>query len=157
MKKIPLTQNQFAIVDNEDFEWLSRWKWIAAKNHYGGFAAIRKESITDKTIFMHRVIMNTPKGMDTDHKNHNTLDNKRENLRIATRAQSNQNTRKQKGCSSRYKGVYWYKDRKKWRALIRLDGKIHHLGYFISEKEAALVFQEAANKYHGEFAYKQAI
>lgn len=155
MKKIKLTQNQFALVDNEDYEELSKYKWCASKLHYGGFIAIRGVWVNGKTIniSMHRQIMNVPKGLDIDHKNHETLDNRRCNLRKATSSQNHMNSRKRKGCSSRFKGVSWHKLTRKWRAYICLNGKICHLGLFINEIDAAKAYDKKAKELFGEFAY----
>lgn len=79
-KRIKLTQGKYALVDVKDFEWLSQWKWFYANTNIG--YAIRKYE--DRNLYMHRVIMNTPKGMDTDHINGNGLDNRRSNLRVVT-------------------------------------------------------------------------
>jgi len=144
MKRIPLTQGKFSIVDDDDFEWLSKHKWT-----FNGYCAYRK--VDDKNVYMHREIMKTPKGMDTDHKNHNRLDNKKENLRIATRSQNSWNKKKMDDNTSGYKGIS--KKKKKWRARICVDGNHIYLGYYATKIEAALAYDNAARKYHGEFAY----
>jgi len=157
MKKIPLTQGKFALVDDEDFEWLNQWKWYyskVGKDGIGGYA-MRKFRVNgkQKTIRMHRLINNTPDGMDTDHDNGNKLDNRRKNLRDATTSQNQINRKKGRGnYSSRFKGVFWHKVTKKWHAQITLNGKRIHLGLFVSELAAAAAYDEAAIKFHGEFA-----
>lgn len=87
-----------------------------------------------------------------DHINGNGLDNRRVNLRLATSLQNQGNSRKRRNASSYYKGVSWYKPLKKWRAQIKVDKHVIHLGYFVSEEEAAIVYQEAAIAHFGEFA-----
>jgi hypothetical protein len=97
--------------------------------------------------------MNTPEGMFVDHINHNGLDNRKANLRFATRAENNRNVRcLKKNKSSRYRGVYHDKKYKKWRAHISVNNKKRHLGYFKDEKEAARAYDNAARKYYKEFA-----
>ncbi len=147
MKEIPLTQGKFALVDDEDYEMLMQWKWQYAT----GYATRR---VWPKVrLLMHRVIMNAQPGEQIDHKNLNRLDNQRSNLRFATYAQNMYNRRKNNSTySSRYKGVSWYSRDKKWRSQIQFAGKLHCIGKFQSELEAALAYDEAARKHHGEFA-----
>lgn len=154
MKKIPLTQRQYALVDDKDFEWLSRWGWYAHKTSGGGFRAGRSISVKGKRrmLYLHRVIMNAPAGFDVDHINHNQLDNRRCNLRVATHAQNLWNSKKRKGCSSKYKGVYWAKRDNRWSAAIESEGKRYFLGNYKDEIDAAKAYDKAATKYFGEHA-----
>lgn len=154
-KSIALSQGKFAIIDDRDFEWLNQWKWYC---HHG--YAVRNNSRRygkSKQIWMHRLILNPPIHMDSDHINNDRLDNRRCNLRVCTRTQNNANCRKRDNGSSKYKGVGWYKRYRKWHARIRINGTRKHLGYFDDEREAALVYNEAARKYFGEFARLNAI
>ncbi len=98
------------------------------------------------TIYMHRVIMDAPSGMEIDHKNLNGLDNQKHNLRVATRAQNSRNAAKIRGrkCTSQFKGVSWKKRDSKWRASITVGGKARHLGTFDSEEQAAIAYNLAA-------------
>jgi hypothetical protein len=161
VKKIKLTQGKYALVDNEDFEWLNQWKWCAHKNHNrwyverGGWKKKEKKTIA---ILMHREILKL-KPNDTregDHKNGNGLDNQRHNLRICTHA-DNQHNQIVKKHSSKFKGVYlkgiYLKNRtKKWGAQIRLNHNTIHLGYFYKEVKAAKVYDKVATELFGEFA-----
>ncbi len=98
--------------------------------------------------------MNPPKGMVVDHINCDGLDNRRANLRLATRQQNKCNTRPSStGATSKYKGVFWGKDRKKWRSRVTFKGKMVDLGSFDSEIEAAKARDAVAKKYHGQFAW----
>ena len=153
---IPLTQGKFAIVDDEDFELLNRWKWFARKSEKTFYAtrnATAKDCVGRRTIRMHRVVLGLePKDKRiSDHRNHNGLDNRRENLRIATRLQNQQNRKSQKGISI-YKGVHWDNINKKWRSQIQQNYKRFHLGEFETEIEAAKSYDVAARKLFGEFA-----
>ncbi|MGD2093821.1 MAG: HNH endonuclease [Phycisphaerales bacterium] len=148
-RRIPLTRGQFAIVDAEDYPALSQYKWYANGND-GNYYAVREEN--GKNITMHRVITGAPDHLLVDHIDHNGLNNRRSNLRLATKAQNNRNTRVIPNKSSRYKGVYWNKANKKWAAKIKCNKKTYRLGYFNDEMEAGKAYDKAAKKYHKEFA-----
>jgi hypothetical protein len=145
-----LTQGKFAIVDVEDYEWLSQYKWCAVKNRDVYYAHRWGDG---RIALMHREIMGAPEGVPCDHKDHNGLDNRKSNLRLCTSAQNQYNKRPKKGCASRYKGVVWRKDEKKWRARISFKGKRIHLGDFDNQIEAAIAYDRKAEQIFGEFAY----
>ena len=152
VKRIPLTRGEFALVDDADYEWLSERKWWyrdCGANAYAG-SQTRKNNVI-RYLYMHREIMQPPRGMDVDHKNGNGLDNRRCNLRVCTRAQNLHNGQPLGG-SSRHKGVSWSKYAKKWQAYIDVHGKRKHLGYFINEQDAARAYNEEALQNFGEFA-----
>jgi hypothetical protein len=144
---IPLNNGRFAIVDSADYEKLTRYNWsVRTSSEY----AMRIEK--GKNIYMHNEIIHPQSGLVVDHKNHNGLNNTRENLRIATKSQNCCNQKKRLGSSSKYKGVYLNKCLGKWGAVIRFQRKYTFLGYFTNEIDAAKAYDEAAKKYHGEFA-----
>jgi len=155
MVKIPLSQGQFALVDDEDFEWLNQWKWSAGKRR-NTFYAFRSVSIKGEQfhIYMHRLITEAPKGKETDHANGNGLDNRRRNLRVCTVRQNQYNQAKRKNSLSQYKGVSLNKrvKVKKWVAGITKNGKNIHLGYFKDEIDAAKAYDRKAKELCGEFA-----
>jgi len=103
-------------------------------------------------IRMHRLILKAQKGQQVDHINGNGLDNRKDNLRFCTSSQNYQNSRKRKNCSSKYKGVWWHKQSKKWQTGIVLNYKNYHLGYFTNEIEAAKAYDLTAAEFFGEFA-----
>lgn len=148
MKQIPLTQNKFALVDDKDFEWLNQWKW-----HYiqVGYAA-RREYPSRKYIYMHRFITNAKKGDEIDHVNYYTLDNRRENLRIADRSKNMANTKLRSTNKTGCKGLFWDKERNKWQVKITFRYKNIHLGRFDNKNDAIQAYNQAALKYFGEFA-----
>lgn len=149
---IPLTQGLYALVDGEDYERLSRYKWYAAKSR-NTYYARRSENTKGRTIDMHQEILIIPKGMQTDHRNHYGLDNRKQNLRICTNAQNQHNKLPQSGGSSQYKGVNWEKVVQKWHSCIWNKNKNINLGYFNSEMKAAKAYDKKARELFGEFAY----
>jgi hypothetical protein len=154
MKKIKLTQGKFALVDDEDFEYLNQFKWSVYKD-YNTFYVTRQIKLPNgkhRSIKMHREIMKTPKGKLTDHADGNGLNNQKYNLRICTAQENNRNLRHRKIKSSKYKGVY-LGNKKYWRAHIGVNSKQVYLGCFSSENEAALAYNEKAKELFGEFAY----
>lgn len=151
MKMIPLTQGKSAIVDDDIYDYLMQWKWHAFLNNNKNYYAIRGNR-REGRVPMHRVVAKTPAGMITDHINRNTLDNRRENLRICTRAENARNTDVYKNNKSGFRGVYWKTREKKYIAQIKVNGEIIRVGRFDSPEEAARAYDEAAVRYFGEFA-----
>lgn len=149
MKEIQLTQGKVALVDDEDFDYLNQWKWHFSK----GYAARHKPRTEGHAlIFMHCVIMQSPRDKDTDHINGDRLDNRRKNLRICTRAQNIQNRGATIKNACGYKGVCFDKSRNKWSAEINTNKKRIHLGRFDTPEDAARAYDAAARRLHGEFA-----
>ena len=143
MKQIPLGKSgKFALVDDADFDWLSQLKWRDSCNGYASSGV--------KSIKMHRLIMQTPKGMHTDHIDGNGLNNQRSNLRICTQSQNGMNRGAQINSTSGNKGVF--KRGKRWKSQIKVGKKIKYLGYFASKTEAAIAYNKAALEHFGEFA-----
>lgn len=121
MKKIKLTQGKYAIVDDADFDNLNKVKWF-----FDGNYAARK---SPKKVYMHRLINNTPKDMETDHINRNKLDNRRSNLRSVNRAINSQNNSARSDNKSGVPGVFWRKDKQKWSVYINRFGVRKYLGH----------------------------
>jgi len=153
---IPLTKGQFAKVDAADYEWLMQWKWQAAwSRKTQSYYAQRTIHIggKSKTVIMTRVIMSAEGDIDIDHRNHDTLDNRRTNLRFSTAAQNACNRKRQANNTSGCKGVTWVPSHGKWRVRVRFKNIRTHIGYFNEFEEATLAYTEAARRIQGEFMY----
>jgi len=157
---IPLSQGFYALVDGDDYERSSKWKWCAQKG-YNTFYAVRqpsKQRGKRRLIMMHREVLGLSKGIYTDHRNGCGLDNRKVNLRSATLQQNQFNRQSYKG-TSRYKGVYWRKGQTykvkqyfgKWRAKIKHNGRFIWLGDYDNETEAAKAYDREAIELFGEF------
>jgi len=118
------------------------------------FYAVRLSSLRSEkpSVLMHRQLLNAPDGMLVDHKNGDTLDNRRSNLRLATRQQNNCNSSMQRRNTSGFKGVSWSTSSKKWKAQIQVNGKNKYLGVFETREKAHEVYASAAHELHGDFA-----
>jgi len=152
IRLIPLNKGQAAIVDTEDYQKLAKFKWWLTKSHRSkcGYA---RAKINGRSVRMHRYLTNCPKGLVVDHIDGNGLNNTKAKLRICTYSQNACNTPGRSNKTSKYKGVCKANENKKFRAYIGINQKIIHIGYFKNEIEAAKAYDEAAKKYHGEFAY----
>jgi len=170
MKYIELTRGKRAVVDDCDFEYLSRWKW-----HYGNGYAVRHTRRIhgkQKTVIMHRELSGAKLGEVTHHRDRDRLNDTRANLYIyrsigehtayhhtGRKASVEERRRRSKahqgikyGGISIYFGISWHKARKKWRARIKRDGKEFHLGLFENEGEAAEAYNRKAQELFGDFA-----
>lgn len=155
MKKIKLSNGQNSLVDDEDFETLSKFKWSTQSKGYVcrvKHVKLGRKSYASKMILMHREILNPDAGLQVDHINGDKLDNRRENLRICSNSQNHMNIKKYKNKSSIFKGVYYDKSRDRWAADIKLNKKKIRLGRHDSEIAAALAYNSAARELFGEFA-----
>jgi hypothetical protein len=152
MKTIPLTQGKFAVVDDEDFEWLSALgKWCAWSPYKDKrtFYATRGRG---KGGTMGRQILGAEPG-EVDYKDRSGLNNTRANLRISSHAGNGQNRGKTIKNTSGWKGVTWDRARKRWKAMITANNQIFNLGRFDSALAAAKAYNSAAQALHGEFAW----
>lgn len=143
MKYIELTKGKQAIVDDEDFEYLSQWKWLFDSNYARRSVGSKGKQ---KCIYMHKLLINCPQNRKGDHINGNKLDNRKFNLRIATVSENGMNRKVNKNNKSGLKGVSFFGGR--WRAYIQK----RFLGYFPTKEKAAIAYNKAAQEYFGEFA-----
>lgn len=159
-KCIPLTQEQNALVDDADYEELSRYRWRASWDpSYRVFVAVRSLSTAEAVklgkrrgnLYMHRQIMGNPKGKVVNHKNHDTLDNRRDNLEVCTNKQNCRYRRVDgKNNKSGYKGVF--RNNSRFVASITINCKNKYLGSYHTAEEAAKVYDSAAKKFFGSYS-----
>lgn len=160
-RRIPMVNSKrYAIVDPADFYQLSQYPWwLSKRKTFHRIIRLSSENNSYRIVAMHRQIMQnlnpTPCTLNpdlvVDHINHNSLDNRRANLRLVTVAQNNMNRRPWKG-ASKYKGVTFHRRQKRFIARVTINGKRLHLGSFINEIDAAKAYDEAAKKYYGKYA-----
>lgn len=152
---VPLTKGFEAVIDVDDVPLVSMFNWHArvkpGASSYAAFRIVRPDGVR-ADILMHRLIAQTPDHLDTDHRDGNGLNNRRSNLRNATKSQNMHNARQRVDNSSGYKGVCWHKKKSKWVARIRLNGRQHHLGYFSTPQDAHEAYRQASDRMHGEFS-----
>jgi hypothetical protein len=150
-REIPLTQGEVTLVSAADYEFLSQWKWYAGRAGRTWYAQ-REQSKT--CLKMHRVILGSAVGIEVDHINHDGLDNRRENIRIATSQENVHNQRCRVDSTTGFKGVALNKVRgKPFRAHINAPGRSRHIGLYNTAVDAARAYNLEAIKYFGEFAY----
>lgn len=151
MKEIKLhgkfSFRKFAFVDDEDFEEVNKYRWIAQRGGNNWYASAR---INKKSVLMHRFIINPPANMCIDHINHNSLDNTKSNLRICSHAENMRNRQKHKNTSSSFIGVH-STHKNKWMAKIEYMGKVYKLGVFDTEEDAAIARDKKAIEFDDKF------
>jgi len=147
---VMLGHGKYCLIDKDDIHLLGKYRW-----HYNlrGYAArwARKDG-RQKLVYLHRLVINAPDGKFCDHINHDTLDNRKCNLRLCNKSQNACNSRKRKNTISKFRGVCWDKSKRKYTAQIRTLGRQINLGRFFSEEEAAAAYNKAAIEHHGVFA-----
>jgi len=153
-RRIKLTRGKYTLVDPEDFERLNQYKWYCTHNGYAK-RTVPKRLVKGKQKYalMHRELCPVSDGMVIDHINRNPSDNRKANLRPATRQQNCWNVDyKRRPRRSRYIGIYFDKRIGKWRVHMQLDGRFRFFGHYADDVEAAKKYDEVAKKYRGEFA-----
>lgn len=139
-------------IDTSVFGLVRGFRWYAQRHRNTFYAAtnVRKPDGTQMKLYLHRLLL--PDAKEIDHRDGNGLNNRRANLRAATSSQNKANKVKRGNTSSVFKGVSWHKRGKKWQTQIKSNGKNIHLGYFVSELDAARAYNKAALKHFKEFA-----
>lgn len=144
-----------ALVDHADVSLVSEYDWhpVWDRNTKSFYAVTTvKERGRRRPVRMHRLVVAAKNDEFVDHINHDTLDNRRTNLRLCSRSQNQANQRKCEGKTSEYKGVYWNRQCSRWQAQIRFKGESHHLGLFLDEVSAAMAYDHAAQALFGDYA-----
>lgn len=142
--------NHYVIIDESDYDHLKTFSWTVYKDGKRLYVCTK---MNGKKVKMHRYLLGlTDPNISADHINRNGMDNRRANLRPATKSQNGMNRERQLKKKYKYKGVYWHKNRNKYMASIIFEGKCYYLGYFKKAKDAAKAYNDAAQKYYKEFA-----
>lgn len=154
MKELKIHGNYFVKLDDEDFDRISKFKW--RKNSQSGNVTrstygVKGPEVGVIDISIAKEVMKDYKTM-FDHKDRDTLNNQKYNLRPTDYSLNAANRTKIKGTSSKYRGVTWHKRDNKWQASIQINGRSRHLGYFTYEINAAKSYDKAAKRLFGEFA-----
>ena len=149
---IPLTKGYHTVIDIADYDLVVRYKWYVAISRHGNPYAMHKV-ITDHGKHRNKALHSLLVEGLVDHRDRDSLNNRRSNLRPCTRAENSRNCKRSNlKKTSKYHGVCWNKAKKKWIAQIHLNNTSIHIGHFTDEVAAAYAFNEAAKKYHGQFA-----
>lgn len=154
VKEISLTQGKVALVDDADYEYLTLFNWQGSedKNTWYAKRAAKQANGRATTVSMHREILSVARGVYVDHIDGDGLNNQRHNLRQCTAQQNQFNARTRTDNASGYKNVYWHKREGRWCTHITINGKLRHIGSFLTIKEAVNAYNEMASKHYGEFA-----
>jgi hypothetical protein len=152
--ELTLPSGHVALIDALDLPRVSEHRWWARKKPpWNIYVSTRIGPRHDcHQVLLHRFILQVPASQRVDHRNHNGLDNRRLNLRLATPTQNDANARRARNNTSGYRGVSWRKKSNKWTAQIQTDGRLRHLGYFTDPWEAAQAYNAEALEAWGEFA-----
>lgn len=153
MPEIALTQGKVAVVDHADIALVSLFRWYAlADRRDGRVRWYAHTKVFQSTVMMHRLVTGAPRGVVVDHRDGDGLNNTRSNLRRCTTAQNNRNRGAAAANSSGYKGVFRRSSTGRWQAQISVDNRSVYLGLFSTAEEAAAAYNDAARRFHGEFA-----
>lgn len=154
MKKIKLTQGKYALVDDDDYGYINKFKWKFSTEGYA-VTSFQINTNKRKQVSMHRLVFNPFTELIVDHANGKKIDNRKQNLRVCLVQENTFNRVPLNGKTSKYKGVGFYKRTGEWQARITFKGKLIHLGMFKTPELASKAYNIAAKKYFGEFAWKR--
>mgnify|MGYP000848918023 CR=1 FL=1 len=159
MREIELSRGLVSIVDDADYDWVAQWKWTACVGSSGLVYAVRRAKATESAgrpqIAMHRAILNAPLHLLVDHINHDTLDNRRENLRLCSASQNNMNKRLNRRSTSGHKGVSWDASEGQWAVKIKVNRREIWLGRYDNIDDAVAAYRNGSLQYHGDFGLSE--
>ena len=155
MKYLPLSNGEFTMVDDDDYDWLRGFNWSASgkkTRRYATRGTRNRKLGTQTKFYLHRVLLNAPPDKHVDHINGDTFDNRKCNLRLCEHKENIRNAKRQKRNVSGFKGVSFSAEKERYVAHIRTDGKSRYLGYFDKKEDAARAYNLAAQQFFGKFA-----
>lgn len=148
-KWVRLSHGMYTLVDDSDYILVEGYNWA----YFRSRTSIITGYAVSGPMLMHRLLLGAGKGQMVDHVDGNGLDNRRHNIRFATKSQNEGNTTKRSNNTSGYKGVFWDKTKNKWLAQLHTKERSIHLGRYLDKDEAARAYDAAARKHFGDFAY----
>ena len=152
---VSLSRGMTSVIDLADIDKVAAWNWYATKSKIGGLTyAARNQMNNGKLaiVLMHRIIAETPDGMETDHIDGDGLNNRNKNLRHASKSQNMHNSKKPHNNTSGFKGVHWHNGKRKWQANIKVNNKRQYLGQFDDIGLAVMAYSMASKKLHLDFS-----
>jgi len=149
-KAIPLRNGVSTSLDDEDYDRAQAFRWHKTANGYVAGTVI--EQGARKRVYLHRWLLDAQPGQLVDHLDGNPLNNRRANLRLATRSQNQANRRRNRTSRSRYKGVTWHQGQQRWMARLQVNGRRITIGYYADPLQAAYEYDAFARTYFGEYA-----
>lgn len=146
---LPLSGGYHTLIDAEDYERVSQFKWSVARPGWGGFYGVRVDQ--GRRVYLHRYILDARPGQTVDHISGDGLDNRKANLRLCSATENARNRRPNRRNRTGFKGVTW-RSENNFQARIRVHGKQYNLGRFATPEEAARAYDQAALHHFGQFA-----
>lgn len=157
--KIPLQNGEYAIVDKEDYERVSKYNWVLSNDSQNTLRVTARNPALRRNVRLNHFVLKLDdrKRSIVIHKNKDKLDFRKENLEITHEETGFYISGARQGSKSKYKGVGWYERDKKWQAMIMVNGKAIYLGRYETEEEAARIYNNAALKHFGEHAFQNVL
>lgn len=156
IREIQLTKGETAIVDADDYDRVSIYRWHVSRNsriHYARRSGVDPKTGKKTTQYLHRFILDYHGQSQIDHIDNDGLNCRKYNLRVATVSQNQMNRySRNKNNTSGYKGISWHAGAGRWRARVHINGRRKHIGFFGSPEAAAKAYDTVIKEMHGDFA-----